>query len=281
MKKTQNNIKVLSVSLKTGQNNFKLNELSKDKFILKTKASYIELQDCLARWVLEDPDYLFRNEGFKTSKGSVQKVLDNNVVIIDTEGKLNVNSDKNVSGVFGRQGPEIEEIPMTRRTNFECPSIFFDNNQKIETEQIQTTEKKSVKKPQTPHKTSIFIANDQRIETEPVPTTDRTTDRKSVKKVFTSDKKNFKKATSSKNIASNKDSANKRMYAPLMKSELKGKNPHLTTYEPKKDNREEKKRLAKLMTFFSTIRSHAQVPYLLLTRSTVNLVLFKHAFHTC
>jgi hypothetical protein len=76
----------LSLSTTIGQNYFPLNELMKNRYILKKKTSYIELLECLARWVGEDKDYAHKNQVFRTAKGSGISVQDNGVVIIDTQG---------------------------------------------------------------------------------------------------------------------------------------------------------------------------------------------------
>jgi hypothetical protein len=59
----------------------------KNRYILKKKTSYIELLECLARWIIEDKDYTHKNQVFRTAKGSLLSVQDNGVVIIDTQGK--------------------------------------------------------------------------------------------------------------------------------------------------------------------------------------------------
>lgn len=161
MKKPTNASKSLSISLKSGQNLFKLNELSKDKFILKTKSNYIELLDCQAKWVLEDPDYKYKNESFKTPSGSSLRVMDNNVVIIDVEDRLNINTNQNVENLFHRQVSEIA-TPIalnTRTTGFGYPTFFLENSQQLESERVTFQPTKEITKQNPVFKTVTNTKN--------------------------------------------------------------------------------------------------------------------------
>ena len=134
----------LSLSTNSGQNYFSLNELMKNRYILKKKTSYIELLECLARWIGEDKDLVEKNQVFRTNKGSLISVQDNGVVIIDTQGqylsKDNDNQWKSPPEKFIDNMPSRPSMikKATDITEFEMPSFWKKYSEELVPAQITT-----------------------------------------------------------------------------------------------------------------------------------------------